>query len=403
MKLDNILKKPKESLEYMERLVNDGSPSNFSFINTTSRETCPLYASRFNLCAIIDQSSKIETIGKIPLIKLSECSIGEDYVFAHPDWRNRNITFDLFETDFSVIPTSSSRTVKLENYNYYIKMCYPGILGRITRELEVQHINSSIDITNVLNTLTSCAQVPSFLSFFPETGGKIFKYPEGEIGYVVRDSTPIGKKVKDIHAIIPAFSLYSQDRGNDDPAIINQILDVKSDPISYLLEQIVFKVVDCFFSCVFIGGIQPEMHSQNFLLGIDKNLDVCSIILRDLESVDKDITIRKELDLSIDFLSYPFKCIDKNQYNYKIKHSFMYDHKLGEYFFSPLLDCIRKSKTVNTDNIETEIKNYVNNKYGDKLFNFFPDNNMWYKFKNVLIDRSSEKRPYIQLDNPRYR
>lgn len=400
MTIDKILQSPSESLIYMERVVNNGSPSLFSFKNTTSRETCPLYTSKFKVCTVKNlTSTQIEAIGVLP----SELKIEYDKIFfLHPDWKNINVDFEVEDLELYVSPTSSSRTVKALWSDFYIKLYYPGILGRISRELKKEHILSSIDVTLVLSDLIEREYCPQKLSFFPERGGCLFHSKSIEIGYVIREAIPYGNVSQKIHALIPAFSLFAADRETNDLPIIIQLLNNKSNPIDYLLEQLIYPIIDIFFYCLFQGGLLLEMHSQNFLIGIDDNCEITSIVLRDLESVDKDLTIMEKFNLKWKLQSYPYKCIYCSQYNYLIKHSFMYDHKLGEYFFDQLLACLEKYGLIVSEKISNNIAEYVRHKYGVFLTNLFPKNT-WYKFSNVLIDRSIEKRPYVCINNPKYR
>lgn len=398
MKLNKIISCPNSSLIYMERMVNDGSPSKFSFTYTTSKETCPLYVDKFTLCCA---KSDIEDF--IAFGSSNYNFFNENLILLHPDWRKQNTPFTVIDTIIQVAPTSSSRTVKILEKNTYIKLSYPGVLGRITRELRTEHILSSLDITNAFLKLIDSNLVPESFSFFPEKCGKLFKQESGDIGYVIRDGVPVGKKCKRICALIPAFSLFSNDRMYDDDPIIIQILTCKNKKIDFLLEQLIFPIIDCYFSCVFNGGIQPELHSQNFLIGIDEDLNIVSIVLRDLDSADKDLTIMEKLNFPFELKSQPYKCIDKQQNNYLIKHSFMYDHKLGEYFFNELLTCVHRYGIIQMEYIQNIIKEYVKQNYGDKLDGFFPMDNKWYKFENVLIDRTQKDRPYIGISNPKYR
>lgn len=398
MKIDQILVEPEQSLLYMERLVNNGSPSRFSFQNTTSSGTCPLYVDRFYLSGIQDNHEYYTSYGN------SECGFwDDDLIFLHPDWQGQPHDFPIIDTGVLAFPTSSSRTVKLDGYDVYIKLYYPGILGRISRELEEDHILSSIDINNLLFWGMRNGRLPDTFAFLPERGGKLYKKNSANIGYMIRESNPVGSRCSEIDALIPAFSLFSVDRENEDRPLIIQILERKSEELDYLLNQIFFPVIDCYFSCVFGIGIQPEMHSQNFLMGIDNNLDIKCIVIRDLESADKDIPIMERLGTLDGLKSRRIKCIDSSQYNYKIKHSFMFDHKLGEYFFDELISCVRRYGIDSERNLDRMIQSYVTEKYGAFTENFFPEDNRWYKFKPVLIDRTRMERPYVSLPNPKYR
>ena len=119
--------------------------------------------------------------------------------------------------------------------------------------------------------------------------------------------------------------------------------------------------------------------------------------ITDLESVDKDITIRHGLDKD-DFIN-DYKCIKEEDYNYKIKHSFMFDHKLGEYFFGALINCLVKYKLVDAANIINKLRAYVHSNYSHIIKGYFPADGIWYKFENTEIDRSTPMRPYLQMQN----
>lgn len=398
MIISQILLNPKIELQHMERLVNNGSPSNFSFQYTTSKETCPLYVDRYTLCSVKNTcQDDIECIGKIP-----DYFRTMPYRFLiHPDWKYIKHDFELENTPISVAPTASSRTVLLLESDYYIKLHYPGILGRITRELKREHILSSIDVSSILDSLIENDSLPTEFAYFPEEGGKLFHSAHNDIGFVIRNSNPRGKNVDRIKALIPAFSLFSMDKTRNDSPLIIQLLALKSNPIDYLLNKLVYPIIDIFFGCVFKGGLLFEMHSQNFLVGIDENYDIVSIVLRDLESADKDLTIIKKNNLSHQIHSFPYKCIYSEQYNYAIKHSFMYDHKLGEYFFDQLLDCLENEAIIKKETVQNNIVSYLHSLNYD-LAGFFPKDH-WYKFSNVLVDRNQTKRPYVCISNPKYR
>lgn len=62
--------------------------------------------------------------------------------------------------------------------------------------------------------------------------------------------------------------------------------------------------------------------------------------MRDLESIDIDQTLQETIGNCTNFKSYPYKYLNSSQNNYQIKHSFMYDFKIGEYVFEPLIKCV---------------------------------------------------------------
>ncbi len=143
------------------------------------------------------------------------------------------------------------------------------------------------------------------------------------------------------------------------------------------------------------------MHSQNILFGFDKDWNIASIILRDLESIDKDITIRAAWGKSVFINSY--KTIKEADYKYLIKHSFMFDHKLGEYLVEELIVCASQVKSVNEIELRKLIKEYTNRKYGEHFARLFPSDGKWYKFEEVEINHDLPLRPYVALNNSTFR
>ena len=140
------------------------------------------------------------------------------------------------------------------------------------------------------------------------------------------------------------------------------------------------------------------LHKKQLISG-----SLVSIIARDLEAVDKDITIRENLSLNNNFLSYPHKCLEKNQYNYSIKHSFMFDHKIGEYILSPLVDFLFYTYGINKFNSYEKIKEIVHDHLVGLPEGFFPSDYCWYKFDDVLVNQEIAFRPYKKIPKPVFR
>lgn len=397
MRLQEIISDPATALNYLERIVNDGSKSGFTNIHTTSKETNPLYSESFRVKKIYYDNTKICSYGILP--SFCKTKIEDEYIYIHPDWLFRDdLNYKFVEDAENVVPTSSSRTVKIVGSNYYLKLCYPGMLGRLYRNLGYPHLMSSIELTNKLENMKQNA--PDKFEFMPEIGGKILCDSNKEIGYIVRS---VPDNIKD-SIIIPGFSLFSKDKLHlQDEALIIQILHCKDNIIEYLLENICYPLIDIFFYTAFNEGLILEMHSQNVLFCFDQNWNVYKILLRDLESVDKDLTIRESLNKSNKFLSYPYKCISVNDGDYYFRHSLMYDHKLCEYLIDPLINCVGDKFDINTISIKNKIKEYVRSNYYTELSLFFPKDGLWYKYPNIEIDRSTKSRPFMSNENPQYR
>lgn len=408
MMLEEINNNPIKALQYMERMVNDGSQSGFTQINTTSYNTNPLYAESFNVFEVNGPKEAFICTGEYynPMV------FKNNSIYIHPDilsqihinWSN----FDIRKSEFLVTPTASSRTVQLlESPFDYIKLQYNGMLGRINREIRQANIDTSILINRILTEAQNESEVPQYLSFFPETAGTLIKIDEKtSIGMICRRFKPIGKCVEEAHMIIPAFSLFSKDKTNpNDLKLIDQII-IKSnmDPCELILNHVIIPVIDCYFYCALFQGIHPEMHSQNFLIGLNTEYIPSCIIIRDMDAMFKDITIRERYDKKIKFKIGEYKSIDKTQLDYKLKHSCLYDFRIGEYFITPLLDTVCSSfGDINREILCKQIKEYVNDSYGAQLIEFFPEDKKWYGYEKVIYNHNLRERPYIGFDNPKYR
>ncbi len=404
MLLEQIFNEPKKSLLYLERYVNDGSPSGFTCINQTSYETSPFSDMEFFYLDILCVGDLVETIGSMP--NYFE-EFGNDIILIHPDMSDiyRIKNFNIKKSNIRVCPISSSRTVKFLDYPGYAKLNYNGIIGRIDRSLMDKHAYSSVEMTDFLKRALKKG-IYHKLSFFPEPGARLYKSEKDDIniGMVYREESAFGDKVSDIRYVLPVFSLFSHDKKKlDDFLLIQLIKKSNKSPEEYVLNDIIYTIIDNYFKLLLYEGIQPEWHAQNLLLGIDNRHSIVSLIMRDLESIDIDQTLQESIGKCINFKSYPYKHLDSSQYNYQIKHSFMYDYKIGEYVFTPIINCVAEYFKLKRDVMENKIKEY-SKQYIEKLpKDFFPKNNSWYSFDKVIIDRSVSKRPYIRNEKTKYR
>ncbi len=73
------------------------------------------------------------------------------------------------------------------------------------------------------------------------------------------------------------------------------------------------------------GGLQGEWHAQNVLFAFDASWHCVATVLRDMESVGRDLPLMKKAGRSTALASYPYKCLESEKYNYAIRHSFMFD------------------------------------------------------------------------------
>ena len=401
MKLNDICLLNNEALDYMERKINEGSLSGFTRKNTSTDETNPFLCESFKVKKFYPKENNIITsYGLIPDFCYPRNS-ENDYVYIHPDWLSKKSVEKLpkgtIEDGEIVIPTSSVRTVRIKGTNYYLKLAYPGEIGRLKRDLHYEHLMSGIELTDTLMHMKENVNVPRLFEFMPEIGGKILKSDSSEFGFLIRK---IPDSISSCY-IIPAFSLIARDNMNpNDECLLIQLLNIKERPRDFFLDYICFPLIDIFFFCYVTEGLIPEMHSQNILYALDEEFKVKKVVLRDLESFDKDVSMREKLSLK-PFLSFPYKCFSKSDKYYLMRHSFMFDHKLCEYLINPLVKCA--SYILDSKNIISTIKEYVHDKLLSLDEPFFLEDNCWYKYPNEEIDRTTSERPYVAIPNPIYR
>jgi hypothetical protein len=336
MKLHDILSNPQDALTYVERFVNDGSPSGYSVVHSTSDETSPFNLNPwFTPYVCISQKNNFISFGDIPEFDELNLSSNQNWILVHPDmYKNdffKNSSFNLIRFEhLKVSPTSSGRTVQLLNHKNrdYVKLHYDGILGRVHRGLSFKKAVAGPELSQYI--LRNIANLDNKISLFPETGARVLVNrklnEDNEWGMTWRSGVPYFQNKEKIAFILPIYALFSYDRlASYESKLLLQLIDLQNvDPIEYVIEKLVYQIIDCYFELILNLGIQPEWNAQNLLIGFDKDLEPIKFIMRDIESIDKDLTMMKLLNINETFQSFPHKCIFKDQYNYQIKHSFMY-------------------------------------------------------------------------------
>lgn len=381
---------PMEKTIYCERYINNGSPSGFTFVNTTSVGTRAF--------------DKVASI-KIPIIEFNSSKkftyygeklnfIDDNQLIIHPDMLNFISNDDIREINYiDAIPLASNRTVFIPKFNKYIKLQYNGLIGRIERFISLNHINHSMVVNKILHDIN---WNNTALHFFPEEHARIYRQSNGNtIGMIIRDINvlPNSKGI-----IVPAFSLFSIDKNSPkDSSILCQLINrTTMDKNEFILSQFIQPAISLYFKILLETGLQIEAHAQNICYIIsDLNIDIA---VRDFESIDKDLEIVPDLNNQFNI---KYKCFDKTSQDYAKRHSFMFDFKLGEYLFTPILNEAEKA-SCNIKYIIDQTKQIVNT-YISLLPNDFFPLNCWYSFPKQLIDRTTANRPYEKHLYPKYR
>lgn len=397
---------------YLERYINDGSPSGFSEIKTSSQATTAKGKNEsFYLSSLqFLQNAKIYEYGEKPAFA------DKWEMLAHPDMvynsGNNNILANCKKINLQSIrvsPTSSIRTVKtLDNDGWFIKLHYDGLIGRVNRKIEKKHAISAIEVSKTIQNAIEKGFLTDKFFIQKEVFARVVEIEKSfpyQWGVVLREPTayPYNEKVK---FLIPAFSLFSVDPNNKNhESILTQLIKKQSKKVDdFLFEDVISPIFENYFKLLIYCGLQLECHAQNTLFAIDEDFKVLGIVVRDMESIDKDISLMQDLNIENNFTETKYKFISRVAGdNYFKQHSFMFDFKLGEYLISPIIENAEKNfplldKTSLINRLKEHNQFYIKQLPKD----FFLNNNKWYSDQKEIRDRTKKKH-YLENENPKFR
>lgn len=403
----------------MERYVNDGSPSGFTMKNNASKHYTPFSKTEdFNVrgFSIIDQNVKCVDWGILPSwLNGNEIIIHPDYEGCFKNYKKRS--------DYTVIPTASTRTVYAKDKQCYLKLQYNQKLGRLERLFSPEQVRNAIKISSLLKEIFDKGTMPTDIFFMPETFGRIMDFGENfdrnletrYWGMVIRDAKPYplcNANNSEIR-LIPAFSLFASNYQEiSSQSILKLLYDFRLqkeiDEREFLLEKIIKPAIKLYFEILLKTGLHMEAHSQNilYLISIKENtVDVRGAVIRDFESFDKDISLMEQLGLISCFETIEEKInSSSNPEQYMRRNSFLYDFKFGEYFLSPILThCQKIFSKLNIEKIIGDIKSFSSHYISCLPENFFPKDK-WFAYKKIEFKRDTAERPWITHDEtPKYR
>lgn len=225
---------------------------------------------------------------------------------------------------------------------------------------------------------------------------------EFEFGMIGRNYVPYNRNLSN-GFLLPSFSLFSKDiTDSSDKSILYQILIHKANKKEYLLSKIIFPLLSSYITLIKSYGLIPEINSQNVLFLVNKNLGIETTVFRDLMGVEKDLSIRKELGINMEFDSNDYKVIEKSDPLYFKRHSFSYDFKLGFYFIEPIIHEFCNNFNQNIESLRSEIKNFALDCWDGFNKQYFKPYELWYNHPNELLT-IKENRKYLENINPIYR
>ncbi|BDV36129.1 IucA/IucC family protein [Methylocystis iwaonis] len=264
MKLDDV--KRERSLLYMERYVDEGAKTYSVLASRTEAAACYRLESEqasFDLAAVFVPPERASVYEAGCPLSLSRRYLTEEGVLfpIHPEtWGSDEVPglIDIRALPqaprIHVAPTASTRTVLvLDEENvpaYFIKLHYPFYISRFKRKLRRKDIHNAVAATRELAFINS----PKF-AYLPEVMGVIFGAGEEAWGYLLREATaypPIGGRF-----LIPCFALYAGDRRDPGQApLLVQLIDhYQADPASFVVDEIIAPVIECWSKVVHERGL----------------------------------------------------------------------------------------------------------------------------------------------------
>ena len=392
-----------ETYVYLEQLVNDGSPSGFTSVHQVSEEFRPQLCRVFDLPVYGVDRSDIDLFLANPsesLRKIVEDIESQVKFCLHPDLKNQ---IEAAEPDRyqQVSPTASSRTVITRGSNepYFIKLHYEGLLGRVDRKLTPKRVLGAAQISSELDYLIERGLVSDAFAFLPESYGATTMIHGREIGITYREYKP--RPVFEDRLMIPAFSLFSEDKGSpDDLSLLRQILSRFDDKDSKFYDLIKL-LIESFRTITLDGGLWPENHAQNILLEMDSYANFTRVVHRDLYEFYLDVQRRHEKGLSTDGFR---KFLDRNsdRYLYFGQKSYLFDFKFGDYVLSPLVDDFCKAFGRKPSDVRGDIKDIFVSSSPEWRVQFDPYDSYFY-FPKVERTYVNNRPNLLKAKNPKFR
>lgn len=396
---------------HMERYVNDGSPTGFTEVHKTSEGTNPFTGvERFPLLEFED--SDLETV----LLGEDQPYLRGAVNFAHPDSISSRVLDAAKrvprESNVIVSPVSGGRTMILRDGavgSGYLKLTYDvSRIGRVDRQLTLNHCVSSLEVSRALKQATDAGRLAARTGFLLESAARVTLLPltDGvyEWGTIFRERFPYPRPQLP-YSLVPGFSLFGRDRTNpaDKPLIVQMIEQGGYDPQNYLLD-VVTMIVDCYWSIVHACAMHIECHAQNCLFEVTPDLRIARIIVKDMDSIEKDLPLARYLGIEQRWESYPYMCMTEDLYYYPIRASYMYDFKLGEYLLSPLIAHVSADFGLDVGEFDRQIRDYVQQRHLSGLPpTYFPEDGCWYDCDNTERMPGVGRRQYFPHPNPRFR
>lgn len=393
---------------YLERRVNDGSPSGF-LVDLPEPYSPRGEAPYFSLPFYHFPRNCLTEIGLQPFGS-EETQGGEagGLVPVHPLTVNlRKLISKLpANTSIPVVPTASGRTVLCFDDvsgepTLFVKLHLPIEIGRFVRDLSLPKWLAGLENSKELRSLLP--HMPQEFSFLFEGAGIYRESSSGQSGFgaIYRDFRPTPLIQTGRTLLVPVFALFARSGLPDDaPPFLKAVIDLlnSNDPTGCFLDQMVMPLIQSFQSLAARFGLIPEWNAQNVLFELNLDNGSVRLVARDHGDFFKDLAHRDQKGLHTQFSSYKTidPQIDDDQFE---RRSFAFDFKLGEYVLRPL--CVAFSEAFNrpSDRVLRMVRDRSRSSWR-KFRDYFRDDGIWYRYPRK---REVSRSVYEAVEDPPFR
>jgi hypothetical protein len=392
MRLDDILQ-GNEAFIFMERYVDEATKTYSPFAGLS--EVAPDYRPRsdrpsFELVTVYAPREKVSVFQADPAKGITEHYLrSENVLFAiHPEtWASSGIDhLDELHAlprgePIQVAPTASTRTVFTTAGDtqdvpaHFLKLHYPRRISRFNRRLRKKNIHNSIEGSRDLAEVRF-----DRFGYLPDVLGFTYGGGDNPWGFLVREATP--RPFQGQRFLIPYFALYAGDlkHPGHPPLLVQMIERLGVEPESFVIDEIMIPVIQCWTKVVRERGILLESHAQNVLLEVDQNFRPCRVVHRDWD-VWIDAEARRQLGLDVPFIG---SCIGSDTPYPKEQHySLVYDRFIGHELFDYLLGVLKRFYAVDEGKVRRRVVEAFHRSFPDADC-FLPARTSFY-FSNELL------------------
>lgn len=374
----------------MERYVGGGTKMYSPFAART--EVAPEYqpergASSFELLTARVPETRTWTCSAAPSKWLLDHYLAPEGVLfvIHPEAQRASGTEWLDElrayprgTPISVTPTASTRTVFVRKNAagtpaHFLKLHLPLRISRFNRRLRRKNIENSVAITRDMATVSL-----ERFAYLPDALGVTCGESENAWGFIVREASPRPGRMS--RFLIPCFALYGADLNSpgDPPLLVDMIERLRANPESFILDEIMLPVVQCWIVVARELGVLLESHAQNTLLEVDETFRPRRIVHRDFD-VWVDLDVRQRRGLEVPFLGAGIGTGAGR--DVKQHYSVIYDRFIGHEFFDYMLKAVSKFYPIDVKAVRRRVIEAFHTGFPESD-RFFPSRTMYY-FSNA--------------------